>query len=109
MMKRRLNLVFLAILLAAVTVLGGAMHLVHGFQVQRNASALLERARRAEAGHDLEKAEQSLSEYLNIRRDDGTAWEWYARVVDEENADRRQKDRVFLVYEQALSYNAGSS
>ena len=65
-MMRRLNLVFLAILLAVVAVFGGGMHLVHGFQIRRNASALLDRARRAEAGKDLEKAEQSLSEYLNL-------------------------------------------
>ena len=62
--SRRLNLVFLTILLAAVALLGGGMHLVHGVQVRRNASALLDRAGRAEAGNDLEKAEQSLSQYL---------------------------------------------
>ena len=108
-MMRRLNLVFLAILLAVVAVFGGGMHLVHGFQVQRNASALLDRARRAEAGNDLEKAEQSLSQYLNFRREDGPAWEWYARVVDQRDADRRRRERVFLVHEEALRYNPGDS
>ncbi len=51
---RTLNLVFLGILLTVVAVLGGGMHLVHGIQVRRNASVLLERARRAEAGKHLE-------------------------------------------------------
>ena len=96
MMKRRLNLAFLATLFATVAVLGGGMHLVHGFQMQRNASALLDRARRAEAGNDLGKAEQSLSEYLNLRRDDGPAWEWYARVRGREKPPvAGSKDRVF--------------
>ena len=90
-MMRRLNLVFLAVLLAVVAVFGGGMHLVHGVQIQRNASALLDRARRAEAGKDLEKAEQSLSQYLNIRREDGPAWEWYARVVDQRDSDHRPR------------------
>ena len=106
---RRLNLVFLAVLLAAVALLGGGMHLVHGFQVRRNASALLDRARRAEAGNDLEKAEQSLRQYLNLRREDGPAWKWYAQVVDQQDSDRRRRERVFLVYEQALRYNPGDA
>ncbi len=106
---RRLNLVFLAILLAGLSLLGGGMYLVHGFQVQRNASSLLDRARRAEASGDQVKAEKSLNEYLNIRREDGAAWEWYARVVDQQKADRRGLDRVFMVHEQALRYNPGNS
>ena len=72
---RRLNLVFLAILLLPSPCSVAGMHLVHGIQVRRNASALLNRAREAETGHDLEKAEQSLSQYLNLRREDGPAWE----------------------------------
>jgi hypothetical protein len=50
---RKLNLGFLAILLAGLGLFGGGMHLAHGFQMRRNASALLDRARRAEAGKDL--------------------------------------------------------
>ncbi len=105
---RRLNLVFLAVLLVVVAAFGGGMHLMHGFQMQRNASALLERARRAEAGNDLEKAEQSLREYLNLKREDGPAWEWFARVVDHQSSERRRADRSFLVHEEALRYNSGN-
>ena len=106
-MTRRLNLVFLAVLLGAATVVGLGMRLVHDLQVRRNASALLDRARRAQAVDDLEKAEQSLSQYLKIRHDDGPAWEWYARVVDQHDAEHRQRERVLLVHEQALQYNPG--
>ena len=45
---RKLNLVFLLGVVMAVLVLSGAAYLVHGRQVQRNASALLDRARKAE-------------------------------------------------------------
>ena len=104
---RRLNLVFLAILLVAAALLGGGTHLLHGFQVRRNASALLERARRAEADHDLEKAEQALEKYLNLEREDAAAWERYARVLDQQAPERRRPHQVFLVHEQALHHKPG--
>ena len=63
--------------------------------------------REAESGHDLEKAEQSLRQYLNFRREDAPAWEFYARVVDERDVDRRNRERVLLIHEEALGYNAG--
>ena len=107
-MRRKLNLVFLAVLIAVATVLGVGMHLAHSVQIRRNASALLDRARRAEAGNDLEEAEQSLSQYLKIRRGDGPAWVWYAQVVDQHDPDRRQRERVLLVHEQALRNNPGN-
>ena len=104
---RRLNLVFLAVLLAVATVFGGGIHLVHKRQIQSNARPLLDRARRAEAGNDLEKAEQSLVQYLKIRPEDGPAWELYARVVDHRDTEHQRPDRVFLIREQALRYNPG--
>ena len=106
---RKLNLVFLAILLTTVAVLGGGMHIVHGVQVRRNALALLDRARRAESGNDLEKAQQALRQYLNFRREDGPAWQSYARVVEQKDADHRNRERVFLIHEEALRYNAGDT
>jgi len=106
---RRLNLIFLMILLAVVSAVGGGIHLVHGIQLRRNASALLDRAGRAEAGNDLETAEQSLVRYLNIRRDDGPAWKSYARVVDQRHSDRQGRAHVFVVHEQALRYNPSDS
>ena len=102
---RRLNVLFLGILLTVIVVLGGGMHLVHGIQIRRNASVLLDRARKAETGKDLETAEQSLSQYLNINHEDGNAWKEYARVLDEKNTDPQRRDQVFLVHEQALRYN----
>src|SRR5579872_2311603 len=106
---RRLNWVFLVVLLAVVSVLGGGVHLVHGIQVQRNAPALLERARRAEADKDLGKAEQSLSQYLSLRPEDGPTWAWYARIVDQRDPEHRRPERVFLVHEQALRHKPGDA
>ena len=106
---RRLNVLFLGILLTVIVVLGGGMHLVHGIQIRRNASVLLDRARKAETGKDLETAEQSLSQYLNFKHEDGNAWKEYARVLDEKNTDPQRRDQVFLVHEQALRYNPEDS
>ena len=106
---RRLNLVFLAVLVIVATVLGGGIHLVHGFQMRRNASALLDRARRAESADELAKAEESLGWYLNLLPDDGSAWVWYASVVDRRNTDRRRLERNFLVQEEALRHKPGDA
>jgi tetratricopeptide (TPR) repeat protein len=103
--SRRLNLVFVAVLLTIVALLAGGMHLVHRFQVRRNASSLLDRARQAEADNDLNKTEQLLRQYLNFRPADGPAWTRYARVVDRQNLDSQRRQRVFLVHEEAFRRN----
>lgn len=105
---RRLNLIFIAVLLTTVAVLGVGMHFLHRFQVQRNASSLLVRARSAEAARDLGKAEDLLRLYLNLQREDGPTWEWYARIVDERAPESRGYERVFLIHEQALGHNEGN-
>src|SRR5271157_3889693 len=106
---RMLNLIFLVVLLAALAVFSGGMHVVHGIQVQRKASSLLDRARRAEAGNDLGKTEQALGQYLRLEREHGPTWKWYARIVDQGDSDRQRRERVFLVHEEALRYNPGDS
>ena len=93
---RRLDLVFLAVLMIGAAALGGGVHLVHGFQIRRNASALLDRARRAESAADLAKAEESLRSYLKLRPQDGSAWVRFAHVVDERNANHRRSGTKFL-------------
>src|SRR3954452_23915910 len=90
---RKLNLVFLIGLLTVSFVLGGATYFVHGFQIKRNAAALLERARKSESEGTLPKAVEALDQYLNLKRDDGETWQWYARLVDDlyaENGGRRE-------------------
>ncbi|HKM54863.1 MAG TPA: tetratricopeptide repeat protein, partial [Isosphaeraceae bacterium] len=106
-LMKRLKPAFLLILLAVLAVFSGATYLVHGIQVQRKASSLLDRARLAEAGNDLEKTEQALGQYLRLEREHGPTWKWYARVVDQRDSDRRGRERVFLVHEEALRYNPG--
>ena len=102
---RKLNLVFLLGVVMAVLVLGGAAYLARGRQVQRNASALLDRARKDEEQGKASKAAEALGQYLSLRPRDGDTWRWYARVLDEVTTDSRRHDQVYLVYEEALRYN----
>ena len=106
---RRLNLGFAAFLLAGMTVLAVAVHLAHDFQMRRQAPALLERVRRAEADGDLGKAEESLALYLNLRREDGPAWAWYARIVGRRDPDGLRRGRVYLIRAEALRHNPGDA
>ena len=102
---RKLNLIFLLGVVMAVLVLGGAAYLARGRQVQRNASALLDRARKDEEQGKASKAAEALGQYLSLRPRDGDTWRWYARVLDEVTTDSRRRDQVYLVYEEALRYN----
>jgi tetratricopeptide (TPR) repeat protein len=108
-MTRRLNVVFLASLLAVAAAVGAGMHFVHGYQVRRNAGALLDRAHRAEEDGNLEGAEEAVRRYLNLRPTDEAAWDWYARLVDARDTDHRAPDRVLLVHEEALRRSPGNA
>jgi cellulose synthase operon protein C len=106
---RKLNLAFVLGVAAVAAVLGVGIHFAHAYQVRRNVSALLDRARRAEAGGNLAATEESLSQFLHIKRADGPTWLWYARIVDQQAPKGRERERVYLVHEQALRYNPGDS
>jgi cellulose synthase operon protein C len=104
---RKLNLIFLMSMVMALLLVGGGAYLVHGRQVQQNASALLNRARKDEVQNNGSKAAATLRHYLSLRPRDGEAWRWYARLLDEVTTDIRRRDQVYLVSEEALRYNPG--
>ncbi len=84
---------------------GVGIYPLHRVQMGRNASSLLDRARTAEAGGNLVRAEESLGQYLGLKRDDSAAWTWYARLTDEQTKNPRGRERVFLINEEALWKN----
>ena len=106
---RRLDLCFLTSTLTVLLVLGGAVYVVHGRQMQRNSSALLVRARREQEQGDGFKAAETLRQYLSLRPRDREAWRSYARVLDEVTGDSRCRDQVYLVSEEALRHNPDDS
>jgi cellulose synthase operon protein C len=104
---RKLNLVFLLGVVMALLVLGGAVYLVHNRQVVRNASALLDHARKAEERGELSETSEELRRYLSLRPADRETWRWYARVLDKVTTGSGRGDELYLVYEEALRYNPG--
>jgi tetratricopeptide (TPR) repeat protein len=105
---RKLNRVFLACLILVLGVTAGTIHVLHQYQVRRNVSVLLDRARRAEAANQKGKALESLTRYLAIRRNDGPTWLWYARLRDETTPPGRLREEVYQIHLEALGYNPGN-
>jgi cellulose synthase operon protein C len=103
---RKVNFVFLVGSLTVLGVSGAPFYLLHHVQLRRNASALFDRARAAEAAGNLSRAEESLTQFLGIHPGNGPAWALYARVLDEETSNIRGRERVFLTYGQALRFNS---
>lgn len=69
-MNRKLNVKLLLILLVGTVATVVTIHLVHEYQVGRNAKGLLKRAQQARADGDLFNAVKIQKRYLNYRRDD---------------------------------------
>ena len=102
---RKIHVGFLAGAIAILGLCGLGMFLLHSVQIQRNAKSLLDRARSAEASGKLAEAEALLSLYLGIRREDSSAWVDFARITDDRAKSARDRERVFLVHEEALRKN----
>lgn len=68
--RKRLNYRFIACMLAGAAGLGVGVHFVHGYQVKRNAGALLLQADRAKEEKDYAAELQQLSLYLGFEPDD---------------------------------------
>ncbi|MBX6312993.1 MAG: tetratricopeptide repeat protein [Isosphaeraceae bacterium] len=101
-MRRRLNGKLLALLLVAVALLGAGVHILHGFQVRRNASDLLRQAKRAEAQGHLDQAVGFLEQYLAFEPSDTTALAKYGLMLDELAATPQAHLRAFWVLDQVL-------
>ncbi|MGC8644391.1 MAG: tetratricopeptide repeat protein, partial [Isosphaeraceae bacterium] len=104
---RRVNFLFLAAIVIAMMVSGGALCALHGYQVRRHVSAMLDVARQAEASGDLDKAARFLTQYVNLKPEDGPTYAWYARIVDEKTPARRRGEDLLAIYEEALRHNLG--
>jgi predicted Zn-dependent protease len=101
-MRRRLNEPFLFRLLIAIFVLGTAVHLLHGFQVRRNATALLRQAVREEEQDRLDRAVEYLGRYLTYFPDDTDALLDYCRVLDRRTASGPERWQVLAVLEEGI-------
>jgi tetratricopeptide (TPR) repeat protein len=106
-MRRIFRLGRAAVLLAAVVLGGGSVHLLHAFQVRRNAGALLEQAGQAKAAGDFVRAADYYGRYLGFRPDDAAALAEYGLALDRLAATPRQRLRAFLALDQAVRRDPG--
>lgn len=101
---RRFNLIFFLVLLTIAVVTGLGVYLIHGRQVQSQASGLLDYAQNAESAGNLDLAVEHLQRFLQFEREDPEAWALYARIVDRRDTEQTNSRQVFQVLEQALRF-----
>ncbi len=101
--SRVLNFGFLGGLCAVGVTLLGALHVVHGWQVQRHAGSLMELGRKAQEGGDLNAAKDYFSRYVGLVPSDVNALADYGQLLDQAGAGKRQ---IFMVYEDVLRADA---
>ncbi len=119
--RKKLNLRFLVCVLAVFAALGLGVHLVHGYQVKRNASVLLRLADKAE--EDAKKAQKEedgkeqeyrakemdyLARYLGFKPEDMDAKARYGVCLDEQakkSGSPRARQSAFLQIEDVLRHN----
>jgi len=65
---KRLNIKLAVSLVIGLTVLAAGVHLLHAFQVERNAEGVLEEAHELRAKGDLQEAQVFAMRFLNLRR-----------------------------------------
>jgi tetratricopeptide (TPR) repeat protein len=102
-MKRQLNVKFLAALLLGTAVFAGGLHLVHGFQVRRSATALLRMAGKAGEKGELDRKVQYLRLYLAHVPDDADALADYGLTLDKLALSEKARLQAFSTLELALT------
>jgi tetratricopeptide (TPR) repeat protein len=114
-MKRRLNVKFLACLLAVVVLLVPSVHFLHAYQIKRNAGTFRDKATEAEKlGRETKneterqihfaKAVDYFTRYLSLAPKDIDVRAQYALLLADEKLVRsaRQLGRAFMVLEDVL-------
>jgi Tfp pilus assembly protein PilF len=105
MNQRQINFKFLLGLIISIVVLAVGVRFVHGFQVRRQADALLRQAEAAAEEDNLPRALDYLTRYLGFRPDDNDALARYGELLDTEGRQTkspRLRYRAFNVLEDAL-------
>lgn len=101
-MKRRVNARFLVALVFAGLVGGAAVHFWRGYQVQRTAGLLLERATvEEEAGREVATVEV-LRHYLSLKPDDVDALVRLVLILERSARSQAEREKVLAAFEQVL-------
>ncbi len=100
--KRQINYRFLAIFLIAVVLLGVGVHLLHGFQMRRNAVLFLREARAARQAKEAGTAVRYYRMYLDVRPHDVPVLAEYGLLL----CDLGQSGAAYGVLERVLRLDA---
>ena len=100
--RERLNLRFLACLVAVAVVLGGAWFGIHWWQERRHAAALLIEADAAQSENHPDRSARFLGLYVGLVPDDVEARARYGQTLDKMAQTPRAKGAVAAVFEQVL-------
>ena len=100
--REKLNLRFLACLVAVAVVLGGAWFGIHWWQERRHAAALLVEADTAESENRPDRSARFLGLYVGLVPDDVEARARYGQTLDRMAQTPKAKAGVVAVFEQVL-------
>ncbi|HUY91125.1 MAG TPA: tetratricopeptide repeat protein [Pirellulales bacterium] len=100
--RRVLNIRLLVRSAAATAVMAILAYFWHGFQIDRNATALLDRAAQMEQSENWLGAAQSIHRFLRLRPDDVDAKIRLAEDFDQAAATTRDKTRAVELYATAI-------
>src|SRR5579871_5748223 len=101
-MNRRVNVKLLASLLGAILLFALGIHLLHGFQERRNATALLQQAERAAEAGQKEQAVAHLRTYLGFDPNDTDALTRYGMLLCQLAGNPNSRLQAMDVLEQVL-------
>ena len=101
MARKSFNGRLAAILLVPAVVAAVGVHLVHGRQMRRTAVTLLDRAEKAEAGGQLDRAEDYLGRYLAYRPADVDCLVRLGGLLEKRASTAEDRQKVVAVFEKA--------
>jgi tetratricopeptide (TPR) repeat protein len=99
---RMINYRFVAILAVAFGVFFSSVFAIHGWQMQRNAGALIELGERARDEGDLNKAREYFNRYVGMVPTDSNALATLGMLLDDSAAGPGALRQVFAIYEDVL-------
>src|SRR5438105_4786778 len=101
-MKRRVNLRFLAGMLAGLLLLATGSYFVNAYQVKRNASALLDQARQAREKKELPRAVQYFKRYLGFEPWNADALAEYGYTLEQLAQTPREHFKASQTFDEVL-------
>jgi tetratricopeptide (TPR) repeat protein len=93
----------LLIVLACLAILGTSVYFVHGYQVRRNATGLLEQARMAEDEGKVTQALDYLSQYIHLVPSDTDVLARYGQMLRKAARKPRDKMEAYFVLDRVVN------